>query len=639
MLDFCLYLLVRAGAALLGLLPLPLVFVIGEILGTLAWIVLPNYRSLALRNVHIAFAEEKSAPEKRRLVRRHFARLGANLLCSVKMTAMSPEKLAARVTIENTAPGEAVARAGRPIVVVLSHLGSWELFAQVMPKLFAFVKMSTVYQRLGNRFIDAHVRGLRARSGLQLFERGAGFEKPAAFLRNGGCIGILSDQHAGNQGVWTPFFGRLASTTTLPALLAKRTGAAVISCGLFTVGRARWRMVFSAPLDDPRDSVESLTAKANAAIENHVRESPEDWFWVHNRWKTPAPFLLLSRYKRGVFLPRGTSGDKLKRFRVLIRSPNWLGDAVMSVDCVRALKHGRPDAHLTVAVPSTVSAVWKLVPEVDEVLPFASKSLLQSVRAIRARGRFDAAIIFPNSMRSALEVWLAGIPWRIGYGRGGRRMFLNQIVHRNTRSGRRPHQVLRYLNIARNLGATPKDVDGTVPPQSSPRNGAGSPRFALCPGAEYGPAKRWLPERFAQTAKIVAEKLNAKWAIVGTAKEAPIADAIAAELGDHCENRAGQTTLEQLIDELRNCSLLLTNDTGTMHLAALLGTPVVAVFGSTEPALTGPRGDQHIILRHHVECSPCFLRECPIDFRCMHAVTVAETVDAVVKLHTTAGAS
>ena len=116
----------------------------------------------------------------------------------------------------------------------------------------------------------------------------------------------------------------------------------------------------------------------------------------------------------------------------------------------------------------------------------------------------------------------------------------------------------------------------------------------------------------------------------GTKNDVAIGDQIAAAIGgDRCVNRVGQTTLDELIDELRNCHLLVTNDTGTMHLAALLGVPVVAVFGSTEPRLTGPLGNRHIILRHHVECSPCFLRECPIDFRCMKAVSAEEAANAV----------
>jgi lipopolysaccharide heptosyltransferase II len=159
-------------------------------------------------------------------------------------------------------------------------------------------------------------------------------------------------------------------------------------------------------------------------------------------------------------------------------------------------------------------------------------------------------------------------------------------------------------------------------------NGAPA-RLGLCPGAEYGPAKRWLPERFAEVALAIAEQRPVQWILFGTAADHERGVAIESALGAHCVNRIGQTTLDQLAAELGECALLLTNDTGTMHLATLIGVPVVAIFGSTEPFLTGPLGSAKHIIRHQVECSPCFLRECPIDFRCMKAVSVEEVAAAI----------
>ena len=151
--------------------------------------------------------------------------------------------------------------------------------------------------------------------------------------------------------------------------------------------------------------------------------------------------------------------------------------------------------------------------------------------------------------------------------------------------------------------------------------------IGLCPGAEYGPAKRW-PE-FAAVASDLSKRLDLRWIIFGTAKERAISAPIAEALGSKATDLTGCTTLLDLIAQLQRCELLLTNDTGTMHLAAFLGVPTVSIFGSTEPALTGPVGPGHTVLRHHVECSPCFLRECPLDFRCMKAVSVEEVARAV----------
>jgi lipopolysaccharide heptosyltransferase II len=640
MFDFVVYLLYRAGSAVAAALPLPFLFAFGQFIGVCAWAFAGKYRRLATRNLEIAFANEKSPRELRQLVRRHFRRLGANLLCSAKLTQMPPEKILERVEVENIESMAREFRAGVPVALVLSHLGTWEVFAQLMPKFVGFVRNASVYQGLGNRFIDEHVRRTRSQTGLELFDRHDGFEPVIDLLRSGGGVGVLSDQHAGDHGVWTPFFGRLASTSPLPALLAKRTRAALIAAGVYTTGRARWRLVFTERFDETGASVAVLTSKINQVIEEQIRRAPEDWFWVHNRWKTPEPNFLLAHYKRGIYLPPGISASDLKPFRILIRSSNWLGDSVMSVLAVRAIKNGRPDIHVTIAAPNKIAPMWKLIPEVDAIIPLPNDSFLPVVRLLRQQMPFDVAILFPNSLRVALESWFSGIPRRVGYRGHCRSWLVNQVVREPRKPGPPEHHSLRFLRIARECGAETSNPPSQgiehrtsnieIPNQTS--NIKHQTLIGLCPGAEYGPAKRWLPERFAEAAAKITAQSSAQWILFGTKNDAAIGEQIAAAIGDHCVNRIGQTTLDQLIDELRQCRLLLTNDTGTMHLAALLGLPVVAIFGSTEPRLTGPLGNGHIILRHHVECSPCFLRECPIDFRCMKAVSADEVVGAVLSM-------
>jgi heptosyltransferase II len=638
MLDFIVYLFYRAGSAIASALPLGFLFVFGESLGFCAWLVLGKYRCLAQRNVSIAFGSEKSPRQLRRLVRRHFQRLGANLLCSVKLGGMPLEKIATRIETENFDVVHRFLRAGRPVVVILSHLANWELFAHIVPKYIGYVRNSTIYQRLGNPFIDEHVRRVRGRAGVEMFDRKEGFNKAIKLLRDGGVIGSLSDQHAGDHGVWVPFFGRLASTSPLPALLAKRTRAALIGMAIYTDGCARWRIVVSPALEDDRESLGSLTAKANQVIEQQIRRAPEDWFWVHNRWKTPKPNFLLTRYKRGVYLPSNVSAEDLKPFRILIRSSNWLGDAVISVPAVRAIKMGRPDAQITIVAPSKIASMWKLVPEVDAIVSLKHNSLLATIFSIRRQSSFDVAILLPNSLRVALEAWLSGAERRVGYRGHSRRWLLNQIIPESVRRGPLEHQATHYLRIAQEIGAVTSNIQHPTSniqiagsSQLSTTNDQRA-KIGLCPGAEYGPAKRWLPERFAEVAAAVAAQSPVQWILVGTPNDAAVGQRIAQALRDSCVNRIGQTTLDQLINELRECRLVLTNDTGTMHLASLLGVPTVAIFGSTEPRLTGPLGDRHIVLRHQVECSPCFLRKCPIDFRCMKAVSVREVTEAVLSI-------
>jgi heptosyltransferase II len=629
MLDFSIYLLYRAGTAIASALPVRVLFAIGSFLGWWAWLLLPHYRRLARRNLEIAFANEKSPPELRRVVRRNFQWLSANLICSLKMVTMPLEKLTRYVEAENLDAVHAVLRAGRPVVLLLSHIGPWELAAQLVPHYAPYARIGSPYQGLRNRYIDRDIGRRRSRTGSELFDRSEGFHKPIELLRSGGLLGIFADQHAGDHGVWTPFFGRLASTSALPGLLAKRTGATVMAAAVHTEGPARWRIVFTPRVDSPGDSVNAITAKGNEMLEQQIRRAPEDWFWVHNRWKTPKPHFLLTHYRRGVYVPPGTR--ELKPFRILIRGSNWLGDSVISMSAVRALKAGRPDAHITVAAPEKIAPVWKLVPEVDEVISLTRRSLFGAVRLIRQQANFDVAILFPNSLRAAIEVWRAGVPRRVGYRGHHRRWLLNQIIPERPRLGPVEHQVVHYLQIPGEVGglSEPPVVRMLLPRGKT--NGA-TARIGLCPGAEYGPAKRWLPERFAEVAVAVSAQRPVQWILFGTAGDAEIGATIEAAAGTNCINRIGKTTMDELIAELSECALLLTNDTGTMHLATILAVPVVAVFGSTEPRLTGPLGSAARIFRHQVECSPCFLRDCPIDFRCMKAVTAGEVAESVSSL-------
>jgi lipopolysaccharide heptosyltransferase II len=632
--DRVVFALYRALSALLCALPLTAVFRLGRALGSLAYWVAPPYRRLVLHNLSIAFGREKSPAELRALARKHFATLGANIFSNVKLPTLTADEIRAVVTIEGLETLQAGNKIGCGYVMVISHLGSWEMFAQLSPIFFG-CKVGTIFQALSNPHIDAEVRRDRARLGLELFERKAGFIKAGQFMREGGAVGILMDQHAGDAGLWCPFFGRLASTTTLPATLALRTGAWLIPAAVHTAGVARWHCIIQPPVPTNGEDADAITARLNPVLEAQIRHQPADWFWVHNRWKTPRPKFLLATYKRGVLVPGATASQSpttdhqsLSPFRILIRASNWLGDAVMTVPAVRAIKRGRPDAHLSVLTQAKLADFWKSVAEVDEVIAIETGESVFAV-ARKIRRNFDAAILFPNSLRTALEVWLAGIPRRVGVPGHYRRWLLNQVFAPKKKkvAGRPRHQVHDYLALAEFVGA---DLEGALAfPITNHRSPITPPKIGLCAGAEYGAAKRWLPERFAETMRLVHEKTGCEWKLLGVEKDRPVADAILANAGVPSTDLIGRTTLAQLMDELRTCDLLVTNDTGTMHLAAHLGVPVVALFGSTEPRLTGPLGSGHRILRHHVECSPCFLRDCPFDFRCMKAIEVPEVVAAI----------
>lgn len=629
------YAVFRCLEGLLWLLPVELVWYLGRVLGTLGYVLLGKYRRLAKHNLRIAFGRERSERWIRHTARAHFASLCANLLCGFKLPMMRPEAVAQRVTVEGMEHTHAAMAANRPILYLVSHLSCWEILTQV-PSLFVFGrKPATVYQPLRNPFLNALVLRRRRKLGYTLFDRQDGFTGPMKHMKEGGCLGVLVDQHAGDHGLWCPFFDRLASTTPIAAMMAYRSRGLLMPLAIYDDGPGRWRMVCSAPIDDggeTRLSIEALTTRMNEAVEQMVRRQPENWFWVHNRWKTPKPRFLLHDYKRGIAFPDGYDRSRLQAFELLVRSPNWLGDACMAFPAVRALKAGRPDVKLTVFGPEKLRELWESQPEVDRYIGKDGKEgLLAVARRLRRAGiRFDAGILLTNSTRSTLEFWLAGIPRLVGYKGSLRARLLHQTVKEPKVKGPPLHHARRYLHIARSCGAEVTDALLTPPaPPAAPVL-----RVGICAGAEYGPAKRWPLERFAEVIRQAgALRPQIEWVFLGAPGEAAMGERLSAEVGGVCHrNLVGKTRLSELIAELRGCRLLLTNDTGTMHLAAALGVPTVSLFGSTEPVLTGPLGDRHTVIRHHVPCSPCFKRECPFGhYDCLTRITPDEVRAAVLE--------
>jgi len=308
--------------------------------------------------------------------------------------------------------------------------------------------------------------------------------------------------------------------------------------------------------------------------------------------------------------------------RLLVRAPNWVGDVVLSLPALRDLRRSFPTARLEVLARPWVAELYRAVPGVDAV----SESRGHRADVDAVKGRFDLGVLLPNSFGTALVLWRAGVPERWGYATDGRRMLL-------TRSCRVPSgvrgrsQVYYYRAMLEGLGLAvvgEPDASLACPEEWAARGlsllGGEGPWIGVNPGAFYGTAKRWLPERFAAAADLVARRTGARVAVVGGAAERPLGEAIAGELRAPSRVLCGETTLADLVGVLAGLRLLLTNDSGPMHLAAAVGTPVVAVFGSTDWRETAPVSPRTRVVREQTECAPCLLRECPIDHRCMTRV-------------------
>jgi heptosyltransferase-2 len=353
---------------------------------------------------------------------------------------------------------------------------------------------------------------------------------------------------------------------------------------------------------------------------------------------------------------------------ILVRGVNWLGDAVMTTPALRRLREAKPGARITLLTHEKLVDLWREHPAVDAVLTFKKGESVWSIGR-RLRGeRFDLALLFPNSPRTAIEIFLGRIPERIGYARNGRSLLLTRALHGRPEQARMKkrtlaeiqrriaaklpresypddgHHVHEYLQLVASIGGNPAPLPPllSVKPEEiglfKGRFGLddNAPLFGLNAGAEYGPAKRWPAERFIDAAMRIHKQTGCHWILFGGKGDgvvtAKIESALASASGMRVTNVAGRTSLRELCAGLAACSVVLTNDTGPMHVANALGAPVVVPFGSTSPELTGPWSDgSKGILVGNVSCAPCFLRECPIDFRCMHSIQVEEVVEATVQ--------
>ncbi len=309
--------------------------------------------------------------------------------------------------------------------------------------------------------------------------------------------------------------------------------------------------------------------------------------------------------------------------RTLVVGPSWIGDAVLSQALVARLKEADPPGRVEVLAPSWTLAVYRRMPGVDAALalPFGHGDLKLGARRAFARGlaAYDRAIVLPNSWKSALIPWHAGIAQRTGYRGEMRYGLLNDLRRLDERA--LPRLVDRYAALAQPAGEilrrpVPEPrlrVDEASRLATIAKLGlaAERPAAAFAPGAEYGPAKRWPPRHFAALARTLCARGWQVW-LLGGAKDAEATRAIAALAPGACVDLAGRTTLDEAIDLLASAARVVTNDSGLMHVAAALDRPTAAIFGSSSPAFTPPLSARARVVSLHLACSPCFQRVCPL---------------------------
>ncbi|MEW6713806.1 MAG: lipopolysaccharide heptosyltransferase II [Nitrospirota bacterium] len=341
--------------------------------------------------------------------------------------------------------------------------------------------------------------------------------------------------------------------------------------------------------------------------------------------------------------------------RILIRGVNWIGDAVITLPAIRAVRRAFPDTKISLLVKPWVAEIFKGSPDVDEIILYDEqyKSITGKLKlaGILRQKKFDKAILLQNAFDAALISWLAGIPERIGYNRDSRGLLLTKAVPLKSDDAGE-HQVYYYLNLLKEAGIKPLTSEPYIYLSDEEREHARAllnlspltphPLFVIGinPGATYGSAKRWPAENFAVLIRMIINELDGRVIIFGSPAEVEISDAIVkqlrtqdSELKAHILNITGKTNLRELAALISECDAFITNDSGPMHIAAALHVPTVALFGSTDSSATGPFGDGHNVITKKLSCSPCLERECPEGhLKCMTDITPEEVSSALKNL-------
>jgi heptosyltransferase-2 len=334
---------------------------------------------------------------------------------------------------------------------------------------------------------------------------------------------------------------------------------------------------------------------------------------------------------------------------LLVRATNWLGDAVMTTPALAAVREGFPDARIVLLARPLVAELFRHHPDVDEVmvfeLPGRHEGVLGRLRLageVRLR-RFDGALLLQNAFDAALIAFLGRIPERAGYPTDGRRILLTLPVPLTPGILER-HEVEYYLCLLDGLGiprpvpaalklaVTEEEREAMATRLASLGIERGAPIVAINPGATYGSAKRWYPDRFAAVADALSAEWRARVVVVGSAAESPLAGEIEAATRNPPVNLAGKTTVRELMALLSLSSFLVTNDSGPMHIGAALGVPLVAIFGPTDWRRTSPWSSLAKVVRVEIDCSPCRRRVCDRGHECMLGVTPGMVVDAAKAL-------
>lgn len=612
----------------ISLLPRRMALSFGRFLGSLWYLFDSERRHNAKRNISLAFGTEKSYKDICRLARESFRHIGEVFTDSLRVNN-SYRNL---IRIENPEKIEQAFAKGKGLLFAIPHFGNWEILTELGNKFSR--PLYDIAREIDNSYIERHILRLRKKSGMKFISKNDSARKILTCLRDNCGVGIFMDQNAGREGIYANFLGRKASTYPTIATLALRTGSDVLIIYAKLMSDKTYKIVVEGPLEmkttgDQKKDIELNTASINARFEKIIRQSPYQYFWMHQRWKPIQNELMRREFRRVE--------------SIIIKAPNWMGDVIMTLPAISYVKKTFPETIVKVLIKESLADLIRYNKDIDEVMTYTQRGFpirlldeLNIIKRIR-RQYFNLAIVFPYSFSSALWMRFAGIPVSLGANVRKRGMILTHTIPAKQAE---EHQSDYFMRIVRRLGTKDLHLKPAVSIGEKENQKAEnilhelkiqqSVRVGIHPGAAYGPAKRWLPERFAE----LIDKLNndgLEVMLFGSNREKAIIEDIISRTRSKPINLCGKFNIAELAAMMKKCDVVVTNDSGPMHLAGAVGTRLVAIFGSTSPKATSPSGKYEIIWKN-VDCSPCFKRQCRQDFKCMTSILAEEVYEAVNRM-------
>ena len=600
--------LITASGWTLARTPEPLLQALSAVLGEImAWT--PRHR-LVLANLKIAFPAR--TPQWRgRIARQSHRYLMETALLAIASPYISPERMKRMAVVSPALSGLLTNHHDQPRPLVMSngHFAYWETLTWMgLLSPVPVPESGVIYRPLKSPAMDAYLRRTRERFNLRMLARRSGLQAARAILSRNGILTLMFDQNAGNAGTLTTLFGRVCSSTELPGIFLQKEGAELNA--LYPLRTGFWRMEFHSEPIANDGTIAGATIALNRWFENTLSTNERlcaCWLWAHDRWK------ILNRPDNclNLTIPRSFIAEELayrgwsqlpRNKRYFVRLPNWLGDVVMLLPLLRTMRAVRPDVEFTLLGKAAFAPLIQAAGVADryEPLPPRGRGYFPHFFKFR-KNPPEVFFIFTHSLRGDLEARLTGCPQRFGIVRPGHRRPLLSHVHRLPagfdQAGN--HQFSQWEVFLRTFGLTaPVDLAPlALPALELP---IGPAAIGLIAGSENTPAKRWPVTHWRA---LIEARPGHVFKLFGTARDREITDLVAAGFPpDRVQNLAGATDLEAYLKELRSCALIVTNDTGGMHLANALGRPVLALFGPTNPVRTGPIFDAPVTILQPPGC-------------------------------------